>query len=131
VYRFVALMFSYDTSLVHPDDLVPLQKRITAKGNYFFNFEEVERGGLYRVLLIEGEPYRVKHAAIREYTPSKFSIGQRVWTTSGPKHEGWIRQIMWHFKSHCHHYYLEIEQVTGGRKKVSRRYLEGDLEARE
>ena len=58
----------------------------------------------------------------------KFTIGQKVRVRLGDRnqtaHEGTIRDVIWHFKDQRHNYYIEE-----GRKKISKRYYDNDLEA--
>jgi hypothetical protein len=56
-----------------------------------------------------------------------FSVGQRVRVRLNDRnrtpHEGLVREIIWHHMDARYNYYLQ-----DGGKKVSKRYLEEDLE---
>jgi len=56
-----------------------------------------------------------------------FALGQKVRVILSERNKtvriGTIREIIWHYKDHRYNYYLEVEG-----KKVSKRYLEADLE---
>jgi hypothetical protein len=56
-----------------------------------------------------------------------YPIGQRVRVVLNERnrtpHTGHIRQVVWHYKDGCYHYYLEENG-----KAISKRYSAGDLE---
>jgi hypothetical protein len=58
---------------------------------------------------------------------SKFSVGQKVKVVLNDRnrtpHTGSVREVTWHYKDGRYNYYLEEDG-----KKVSKRYLEEDLE---
>jgi hypothetical protein len=58
-----------------------------------------------------------------------YQVGQPVRVILGERnrtpHSGTVREIVWHSKDQCHHYYI----IKESGKKVSKRYTAEDLES--
>lgn len=134
MYRFALLAFWHDSSLIHPDDLEDLKNHFP-HGLGFMSFEELGCEADYQILSLQDwglpvkdQTFRIKPGALKELPPTKFAKGQSVASVTGTPRTGWIYAIVWHFKREKHIYLLEVQSVTGKRKKISRYYDEEDLE---